>query len=306
MDVNLEAEAHKLFQPVAEQAAPPGEPSPVDEAARKTYRYLRIGMVVVVLALGAAVVLERRDAGCFQESISAYYFTPARAVFVGALIAIGVSLIVIKGSTSFEDTCLNIAGMFAPIVAFVPTSAVGECWSVPPEAVPLNADGTLAPWVVANVHNNIGALLIAGFAAHAIAATIASIENRDLLAVAKVGDLGTRVGLVATVVFLLVGTALLWWWDGFATGSHGIAAVAMFGFLALAAIGNGVMNLRGPHPSACGRWYLAVGIAMVVAALVLQLPRDWDHRILVIEIVEIALFVVFWLIQSKERWDRTV
>ena len=40
--------------------------------------------------------------------------------------AIGFCLIVIKGSTAWEDTCLNVAGMLAPVVAVVPTSDAGK------------------------------------------------------------------------------------------------------------------------------------------------------------------------------------
>jgi len=307
MAVNLEAHARKLFEPIfSERTVEMGAEDRRDLAALKTYRYLRIGMVLVVVALAAAVVLERREAGCLQTSISAYYFTPARSVFVGGLIAIGVSLVVIKGSTAFEDACLNVAGMLAPIVAFVPTTDVGACWSVEPQASPLNADLTLAPWAVANVRNNVGALLIAGFLAHAVGATIATIERRDVLAVARVGELGTRIGLLASLVLLVIGTALYWWWDGFATGSHGIAAVVMFVFLALAAVGNGVRGMRASTRSRYGPWYLGVGIAMAVVAIATQIPRDWDHRVLVLEALEVVLFVVFWLIQSRERWHRTV
>ena len=88
--------------------------------AQKTYRYLRIGLIGAAVMLAAAVVIERWHVDCWQGSISAYYYTPVRAVFVGALVAVGLSLIVIKGE-GHEDVYLNIAGMLAPVVAFVPT-----------------------------------------------------------------------------------------------------------------------------------------------------------------------------------------
>src|SRR5262249_55555658 len=93
-----------------------------------TYRYLRLSIVVMVLALFVSVLIERFHVGCWQGSISAYYYTPAHAIFVGALVAIGVSLIAIKGSTDLEDVLLNVAGLLAPIVAFVPTTPPsGSC-----------------------------------------------------------------------------------------------------------------------------------------------------------------------------------
>src|SRR5262245_39332576 len=99
--------------------------------AVKTYRYLRLSIVVVVLSLMASVLIERAHVSCWNESISAYFYTPVQLMFVGALIAIGVSLVAIKGCTDGEDVLLNLAGVLAPIVAFVPTSPpANACSSV--------------------------------------------------------------------------------------------------------------------------------------------------------------------------------
>jgi hypothetical protein len=48
--------------------------------AVKTWRYLRVAMVVVVFGLGVSIAYERSKVrpGCFQTSISAYYYTPDR------------------------------------------------------------------------------------------------------------------------------------------------------------------------------------------------------------------------------------
>ena len=91
------------------------------QAAIETYRYLRVGIVALALLLALAVVGEIvvGDAGLLG-SISAYYFTPVRDVFVGVLVALGLGLIVIRGR-GVEDVLLNLAGMLAPVVAFVPT-----------------------------------------------------------------------------------------------------------------------------------------------------------------------------------------
>jgi hypothetical protein len=44
-------------------------------------------MVAVIVALAVSVVAEiGRSDGCVQRSISAYYYTPTRSVFVGALV----------------------------------------------------------------------------------------------------------------------------------------------------------------------------------------------------------------------------
>ena len=71
-----------------------------------------------------------QSTGCFQTSISAYYYTPVHGVFIGALVAVGTCLICLRGNTDAEDILLNLAGMFAPVVALVPTPGTGSCGSV--------------------------------------------------------------------------------------------------------------------------------------------------------------------------------
>ena len=165
-------------------------------------------MVGAVVLLGVSILIERSNVDCWQTSVSAYYYTPVRAIFVGVLMAIGLCLIVIKGSTTWEDATLNAAGMLAPIVAVVPTTDVGQCWSQSPGRLPVDDDGNLASWVVANIDNNITALLITGIAGLLVAAVIASVATSNVKAVAEVGDVGMRLGLLAAMVFLLVGAGL--------------------------------------------------------------------------------------------------
>ena len=129
----------------------------IDIAAVKTYRYLRIRMVGAVVLLGVSILIERSNVDCWQTSVSAYYYTPVRSIFVGVMLAIGLCLIVIKGSTTWEDATLNAAGMLAPIVAVVPTTDVGVCWSQSPGPLPVDDDGNLASWAMANADNNITA-----------------------------------------------------------------------------------------------------------------------------------------------------
>ena len=103
------------------------EPDPA-LAAVKTYNYLRIALAALVLLLFVSVALEWWAAdGCLQPSISAYYFTPVRAVFIGVLVTMGVCLVALKGNTDGEDVLMNLAGMLAPGVAFIPTVASGRC-----------------------------------------------------------------------------------------------------------------------------------------------------------------------------------
>jgi hypothetical protein len=135
-------------------------------------------MIGAVVLLGASLGYEILHASnsvtgaepCAQRSISAYYYTPVAPIFIGCMFLVGLALIVYKGHYAHEDFLLNVAGMLAPVVAVVPTTAVGDCFSIEPDRNPLTADGSLAQWVVLNVHNNMFALLVVGFVGLAFAA----------------------------------------------------------------------------------------------------------------------------------------
>ena len=300
------------------QAAEPADPVRPEDDVIKTYRYLRIGMIGAVALLAASIAYERFNVDCWQTSISAYYYTPVRAIFVGSMMAVGLSLIVYKGRISsleldsrtvrlnFEDICLNFAGMLAPVVAIAPTTDVGTCWSVEPRPLPINNDGSLAGWVVANIENNFNALLIAGGIALAVAAVITIVVDRSLLSPTNTVALGTRVSLAVTFLVLLVA----WWlslnWSDFNTSAHGYAAVGMFVFLIGA-----IIAVAGRHWQRSDRtWfrlYAAVAALMALGGLFIWLTRIFgEHTVFALETYEIVLFAVYWILQTKENWDEEV
>lgn len=268
--------------------------------ALKTYRYLRIGMVAAVVCLATAIAIERSKVSCWQTSISAYYYTPARAVFVGGLIAVGFALVVIKGRSSVEDICLNFAGMFAPVVAVAPTTDVGACWSIAPIPRPVSDDGELAPWVRAFVENNLQALLLAGVIALIAAAAIA-LASRHTDGITT----GAWISLAVTIVVLAGSWLLLKNWSDFYTRAHGFAAVLMFTFL----IGAVASKAWGNWNSAQRRFAPVYGVIAVAMAagggVIAGLRLGGDHTVLFLEAFEIALFAVFWIVQTAENWNET-
>jgi hypothetical protein len=305
------AELPRVFQAVFEQKRTDefrtvGERN--DAAAIKTFRYLRLGMVMVVVALGASVAVQRYNSGCWQGSISAYYYGPARAVFVSGLVAVGVSLMVIKGSTVVEDILLILAGVMAPIVAFVPTSFEASCANDGSVDV---ANGVAER--AGDAQNNLEALIIAGFLALAVGVFVFAKDQRSSDNLAN-RHVKTRIAVLAvTTVLLIVGSVLL------ATDRildyHGWAAVAMFAFLALASLFNGywlVRLNRAGKPVTSPLWrlyaysYIAVGALMIVGGLIIKgsgWPND-KHTTLVLEAYEICLFGAMWIIQTFERWGK--
>lgn len=274
--------------------------------AIKTYRYLRIGLVGAVVLLAASIAIERSKVDCWQTSISAYYYTPVRAIFVGTLIAVGLALIVYKGRGTWEDTCLNFAGMLAPAVAVVPTTDVGSCWSVTPQPLPVNEDGLLAGWVVTNIDNNVYALLIAGGIGLIVAAVTALVARWGERPAIQQGERGTVVSLVITGLVLL----LVWWaiqnWDDFYTRTHGIAAVLMFVFLIGAIVGK-VVEHWNERDKAWFWVYAAIAAVMILGGILIPWTRVFDdHTTFALEAYEITFFALYWIVQTAENWNEEV
>ncbi len=272
--------------------------SPVNSI--KTYRYLRLAMPSLVLLLLAALTIEWFAGGrrCVQESISSYYYTPAQGVFVGALVAIGAALVVIKGNTEAEDVLLNVAGMLAPVVAFVPTVHVGECRSV---AVPVFDTS-------ASIVNNIGALLVMGAAGVVATGFVAHAER-----VSGRTGLRSRAGLVTAVLTLVVvATGYVWARPTFLVKGHYVAALVMFVCIVAVvvmnaqALGESRENAGVKRARAYLNRYAAIATLMVGSLVVMigwRWATGWQHALLWIEGVLIVLFAVFWCVQTHELWN---
>jgi hypothetical protein len=256
--------------------------------AIKTWRYLRLSMIAMVFGIAVAIGFEwwKTHPHCFQGSISAYYYTPVRAFFVGALVAIGVALVSLKGNNEVEDVLLNLAGAFAPAVAFVPTPGTGHCASVLS-----NADGRNT-----NIGNNVFALLAVGLAGLLLVWVLlrAARQGLGLNAPAPIGWwVAFGVWLVAAVVF--VGAR-----GFFVTVAHYTAAILMFVCIFLVVRSN-ASNTAKPRLRTL---YLTVSWAMVGSAVVFGALGllHWDYWVIGIEAALILLFGVFWLIQTKDLW----
>lgn len=89
-----------------------------------TYFGLRMGLIVVGFSLPIVLIVAGliiQPGVGIRSSLSDYYNSPGRDVFVGSLIAIGAILVAYKGFTPAEDRAYDLAGMFAIVTALVPT-----------------------------------------------------------------------------------------------------------------------------------------------------------------------------------------
>jgi hypothetical protein len=272
--------------------------------AIKTYRYVRLAMVAMVVGLGASVSREAGGSGDeFLGSISAYYYTPARGIFVASLVAIGTCLVCVRGGSTLEDVLLNLAGLLAPVVAFVPTSPAKEVAAQFPTAV---ADREAA------VANNFPALLV-----------VASVGGIILLGLAVRGLLRSRAGAVTdlptcldVIGFVVTAAVVIFAWGWYETDekaflarAHYTAAIAMFLLIAIVAVLDGRHAIAQQGKKTRGWFYVAIGFAMLLGGGGILFydwqVQPWDHAVLAAEALLIMLFGVFWAMQTVDLWHHS-
>ncbi len=99
-----------------------------------TYTTLRVGMGVIAFSIPLLLWGGGRTAGYhLQGSICAYYHTPMRDYFVGAMFAAGALLYLYKGFSWQENYALNLAGVLAILIAIIPADPPGKVSAPPAE-----------------------------------------------------------------------------------------------------------------------------------------------------------------------------
>ena len=268
---------------------------PVDDMLMRTYRFLRLAMAMMALAILVSMVFERFRAPGWELSISAYYYTAARPIFTGGMIAIGGFLIAVKGRTNIEDVSLNLAGMMALLVPLIP----------PHQASPTT--GSVISRVGFSVSepqhhellvNNLWTVVIIAVVSFGLMFGIGSAKNKPVQL-----QQHDKVGLAIAAGVAVLGIVLYVTVDAVRNNAHGLAASLMFVFLWPAIVAN-AYSAKEPKYRA---WYAAIAISMLAfAAAVLigsLLVSSWRHQVLVLEILELTPFLVYWIVQTIEQWD---
>lgn len=280
----------------------------LSDPAVKTYGYLRLGVVGMAVALGVSLAIEvaTGESNGMLGSISAYYYTPVRSIFVGVLVAVGLALIAIKGREGPEDVMLNLAGMLAPLVALVPTPISTTVYGLNPDKRSIPTE--LLPAVV----NNVWAILTLAAVGLVVAHITLPDKGVPERAPMVIGwRIGGGVWLVFTLWFLLGRTSFL-------LLGHYFAAIPMFLLLAGVAIINArhaasrsESDVRGLRPAQYQQVYYAIAAAMIVvigvaislfglqATTDITLPKIW---LFVVEFLILILFCGYWMAQTAENW----
>jgi hypothetical protein len=299
--------------------------------ALRTYLFLRVSMIGVIVALGISVVTEVRSShGCFQRSISAYYYTPTRAVFVASLVTLGVCMIVLWGKNWVEDGALNLAGMLAPVVAFVPTSDANFCSVVTSSGTTLPAPQGNNPTGPTSIINGAQPPIDNNVTAYFTIIAIALIGLVVLAAIPGLSELirdGKGAWISDHSFYIPWGLAVVLWAFGmvmyhrhtetFYDHAHDVSATTLFVFIMVVVFSNAwakrdeARRQTGDAQRGSRRWmwaYGVLGLVMVVAAVAIwglgranQGNAFGDHWVLIIEASLISLFALFWMLQTVER-----
>lgn len=265
---------------------------------QRTYRYLRIAIAGSVVVVFTSVLVTTPVVGLLP-SLSHYYYTPARTLFVGALIAVAVCFFALSGRGA-ERALLDVAAVLIPLVAIVPTM-------ISPHSVP-GIDSGCADGALSCVPVAYDADVDSGILTYLIVGLLIVLLAGALVIAGQVDRAGAALSIgVAVIVLLVVG--LTWWLarDAFLRWAHVVAAVGFFGVIAAVAVVKAVSPSEREHtPAWVTRAYvvIAVALALVVVGMPLygSLHVGDVFGVFVGEVLALVLFAAFWVLQSVQYW----
>ncbi|WP_345800101.1 hypothetical protein AAIB33_11525 [Microbacterium sp. AZCO] len=276
---------------------------PVETSLMRTYRYVRLGIAATVVVIAASVGFAFADVGLLP-SISAYYYTPAGDAFVAALVAASFGLFALSGR-GVERNLLDAAALLAPLIAFIPTPMYPG--GIPGVEATCPADTPCVPLEYrAAVGNGVSTYLVVG-AILVIAALI--IRRRQGLTWRQVA----ASILVSIAVLVAVFVAWTWAREWMLAVGHFAASGIFFLLIAAVAVWNAFPHPGDPlwvQPSrALAITNIVIAAAMVVDIVVViafiargEIPDADVPPIFVCEFIALGLFMLFWLLQSAQKW----
>lgn len=267
---------------------------PAVSTSQRTYRYLRLALAGAPVAMMLAVLFAIPDVGVLP-SVSHYFYTSARTVFSAALVAAAACLLALSGRGP-QRVLLDVAALLAPLVAIVPTPiSAGE---VPGVAVDCIAPCVPVPFAD-DLDNALATYLAVG--AVVVAIGLVLVRRGDV----ALRDTGPTLTLTAAVLAAVAGLWTLA--PRILVGQvHVAAAVGFFAVIALVALAEAVRP-SADHPP--GR-RMRIGYVIIALALLIDLTATFAFGViadlpvvLVGELVALGLFVLFWMMQTAQKWS---
>lgn len=299
-----------------------GRPPPL--VALRTYRYLRLGALGMLLLLAISITWHNlMGENQVLDSISAYYYTSVQSILVGTLVTLGFVMFVLWGRTTTEDALFNLAGMLAPLVAFVPVRDLSRCDLLAPAGQDLHVEArptTLDEACKAAVVNNVGAYFIVLGLLLVLLTGLGAYGRRQDRPWPWVSTRprGYWTSLLAAWTLFVIGAGTYVFFERvFYAVAHFTSASLMFALIIAAIV---VIAHDKRHNAAASRvgpdlpWdriYLGIALTMSVgAALLGGGVALWSHIagresywILAVEIWLLSWLAIFWAFQTWDRWN---
>ena len=273
-----------------------GDSPPPTPITLAVYRDLRLGMVVILLMLAAAIVFEKISATCWQSELSAYFYTSAHSIFIAALLALGTLFLVYKGSSDTEDELLTLAGVCALIAAMVPMGRPAKLcgpFDLPSE---YKVEAVILP--------NVWAVVVA----LVLGLLLALLQNCRSRTQRTRSPGGTRSRYFFWLIMAFGLIALVFFPGWFKANAHGIAGTLMLlAFIATAFCTAYLVGSELEHRRfyQCFYWVIAVVmLTTLIAVVTVHLVHpSWDLWIIVIEVALILEFAAYWVVQTIDLWN---
>ncbi len=211
-----------------------------------------------------------------------------------------------------EDFWLNIAGMLAPVVAFVPTAPSSRCNSLvtTPDISQFKDGDKMPEWVQAGVRNNMGAYLIVGTVALLVAFALSrskhpaanpstthdvgirrSARGRRGATDLVEGQQARRPRLAAFAMFFCVWVVV--WINGWRREELATSYQRSYRILLALMVASAAVILGYKVADEWDKFHERTGWGG---------PPNWHQSTFWLEVIEIVLFAVFWGIQTRQRW----
>lgn len=286
---------------------------------QRTHRYLRLSLVFVVFALLTGVAFETVVVSWqplefgwqVLPSLSHYFYTPARSVFVGALAAASLALLALSGRDR-ASMLLDVSAIFAPLIAIVPTGVSAQD-GLDGLSCPGTAD-CIPPVFLDDVRAGVATYVVVVIAVVVVTAVIrarrgtttrdaATVSAIALVTAALIAAFAFVPGLDAGFPFPL-GAA--------ATSIHFVVTLLFFGtFAAVPILHARGASAAGETPPTTRQRRIYLGVAVLLLADLILLIVAVTTRfslpdipvVLLGETVALVLFAVFWWVQTFQRWD---
>ncbi|MFD4957190.1 hypothetical protein [Microbacterium sp. NPDC058389] len=303
--------------------------------ALKTHRYLRLSFVFAVAALFIGVIIASVVGGYVKGSISYYYWTPARNVFVGVLIAASLAMLALNGRGGAAEiplgqrtlklpspsTLLDFAAIFGPLIAIVPTDVKASEQGLTTFTCEGTEQSCLPKAALPDVQNAVLTYILILVVIVVVMMIVQRKEKRQRFAFLV--PVTAAVTAVALFFFTFVSN------DAFpyfrvGPSSFSIHYIATFLFFAAFATVVWIRGIRDNDPedrTPAGDtqrlWYKILAIAMaadivflvglaVVAQFEVEDAIPGFPEVLLGEAVGLTLFAVFWAIQTAQRWNERI